>query len=328
MLRALALAALIGAAALPARAELIVCNETAARHSVAIAYADGPVWVSEGWWNIAAGACKTVVSGALRNRYYYYRATAPGRRFDGERYFFCVQPEVFTIRGDKDCEARGYARAEFRSIDTGPSARRFTVTLRDAASAAPPAFAPGSFGEPFATRGLFQGCAPVDGGEVCEVVADGAIYAAYAGAGTAPSLMASMRGIAVNTPVEISGDVIALHDVTVEIALARLALAEEGRPDGRLSAVQGLWESADDPAWQIEIRGVRRTDLYDGELIAEALIAFDSACPESLGAGPVMLVTELPLRETACFVVGEASETRLTLYPAGTGNRLRFRRPR
>ena len=120
-----ALAILISA---PVNAALEICNETGVTRSVAIAYSENKHWVSEGWWGVEDGKCVSVVKGDLKQRYYYYRATARDVTTKGDGYFFCTDSAVFTIVGDQRCEARGYDRSDFRKIDTGKSAKDFKLT--------------------------------------------------------------------------------------------------------------------------------------------------------------------------------------------------------
>ena len=58
-------------AAAPASADFRLCNMSENRVSVAIAYTDGANWVSEGWWNLKAGACDNLVRGPLAAEFYY-----------------------------------------------------------------------------------------------------------------------------------------------------------------------------------------------------------------------------------------------------------------
>ncbi len=112
-----------------AQAALRFCNETAGQVSVAIGYFDGEDWTSEGWWTMAAGECKTALSGDLETRFYFWHATDDdGILVEGE-YPFCLSRKVFTIVGDTDCAARGFEEALFDRVDTAEE-RSFTVTLR------------------------------------------------------------------------------------------------------------------------------------------------------------------------------------------------------
>jgi uncharacterized membrane protein len=96
-----------------------VCNTTTSRVGVAVGYIDGDVWTTEGWWNIAANDCSTIISGPLETRYYYLYAVDADRggAWTGNSYM-CTRDLMFTIRGIEDCVARGYDRSGFVEIDT------------------------------------------------------------------------------------------------------------------------------------------------------------------------------------------------------------------
>ena len=112
-----------------AQAGLTICNKTGYTQGVSIGYKSGSNWVSEGWWNIDSGGCATVVNGALKNRYYYYRAEIDGGPFTGEGYMFCTTPAEYTIIGDGNCRGRGYDRENFSQIDTGSTSTNYTLNL-------------------------------------------------------------------------------------------------------------------------------------------------------------------------------------------------------
>lgn len=131
----------------PARADFRVCNNTASRASVALAYTDGASWVSEGWWNLKANSCETLLGGALAAEFYYvYGIDESGGEWKG-RAQMCTQDREFRIEGRQDCFVRGFDRTGFLEIDTGKDAKDWTVQLTDpakpgpvtgAATAAPP----------------------------------------------------------------------------------------------------------------------------------------------------------------------------------------------
>ncbi len=80
-LLSLPLLALLGAG--PARADLRMCNMTGSRIGIALGYRDSGGWVTEGWWNLSAKGCETLLKGALAARFYYvfavdYDAAASG----------------------------------------------------------------------------------------------------------------------------------------------------------------------------------------------------------------------------------------------------------
>ncbi|WP_246429712.1 DUF1036 domain-containing protein [Prosthecomicrobium pneumaticum] len=115
----------------PAHADLRLCNKTTSRVGVAIGYKERQRWTTEGWWNVAANTCETLVSGTLVSRYYYVYAVDYdlGGEWSG-KYTMCTRDRMFTIEGIEDCIARGYDRAGFFEVDTGEQTS-WTVQLTE-----------------------------------------------------------------------------------------------------------------------------------------------------------------------------------------------------
>jgi uncharacterized membrane protein len=130
-----ALGALLTAALLipatPARADLRLCNMTTSRIGIAIGYRDQQGWVTEGWWNLNARACETLLKGQLAARFYYVYGVDydRGGEWSG-RSFMCTRDREFTIRGVEDCFARGFDRSAFFEVDTGEQ-KSWTIQLMD-----------------------------------------------------------------------------------------------------------------------------------------------------------------------------------------------------
>jgi uncharacterized membrane protein len=119
--------------ALPAKADFRLCNNTGSRVGVAIGYKDAESWTTEGWWNISARSCETLLRGALVARYYYIYAVDYDRGGEWSGHaFMCSREKEFTIRGTDNCLARGYDRTGFFEVDTGEQ-RSWTVQLTDSA---------------------------------------------------------------------------------------------------------------------------------------------------------------------------------------------------
>jgi uncharacterized membrane protein len=119
------------AAVEPASADLRLCNMTPSRVGVSLAYQDAQGWVSEGWWNLNARSCETLLRGRLSSRFYYVHAIDYDRGGDwGGRSFLCTRDREFTIRGHQDCLARGYDRTGFFEVDTGQQ-ESWTIQLTD-----------------------------------------------------------------------------------------------------------------------------------------------------------------------------------------------------
>jgi uncharacterized membrane protein len=131
---------IVGAAVVQAdiaAADFRICNNTGSRVGVALGYKDSEHWTTEGWWNLSARTCETLMRGTLAARYYYVYAVDYDRSGEwGGRAYMCTREKEFTIRGTEDCLARGYDRTGFFEVDTGEQPS-WTVQLTDSADQAP-----------------------------------------------------------------------------------------------------------------------------------------------------------------------------------------------
>jgi uncharacterized membrane protein len=114
-----------------AHADFRLCNNTGSRVGVALGYKDGEGWMTEGWWNISARSCETLLRGSLVARFYYVYAVDydRGGEWSGQA-FMCTRDKEFTIRGIEDCLARGYDRTGYFEVDTSEQ-RSWTVQLTE-----------------------------------------------------------------------------------------------------------------------------------------------------------------------------------------------------
>ena len=117
----------------PALADFRLCNNTGSRVGVALGYKDSEGWITEGWWNISARSCDTLLRGTLIARYYYIYAVDydRGGEWAGQAYM-CSREKEFTIRGTDNCLARGFDRTGFFEVDTIEQ-RSWTVQLTESA---------------------------------------------------------------------------------------------------------------------------------------------------------------------------------------------------
>lgn len=332
-------------------AGLEICNDTDARQSVAVGHMADGAWTSEGWWNIAPGACVTPLRGDLTNRYYYIRAETSGRPLVEGDAVFCTERAAFTIAGQDNCDDRGHARAGFRRIDTGETARHYTLRLTGAATGkraeeAPmkaPMKAPvqagpvvwesgliqGQAGEPFTETARFQGCGVIDGAEYCAFHASGWKWFAWYGGPTSDVFLDRLQALTVGRHVRIVGDIVSYGDISVEIALSRVELpGGDGPQEGWFQALQGAWVSVDDPAWRIEVAGSEMYDSYGGTDRGVHYWRFAEGCDDAPPeAGPALLRTVPETQETLCYLPDRIDACRWEMFYAGRGNLLRFRRP-
>src|SRR5450755_1978765 len=107
----------------PALADFRMCNNTANRVSVSLAYTDGQAWVSEGWWNLKPSDCDTLLRGGLAAQFYYvYAMDERGGEWKGKA-FMCTSDSEFKIDGRQDCFVRAYDRRGFFEAATGKAAK-------------------------------------------------------------------------------------------------------------------------------------------------------------------------------------------------------------
>jgi uncharacterized membrane protein len=127
--------AMMLASAQEARADFRVCNGTQSLVGGAIGYRTEEGWVTEGWWQIPANSCATLIEGQLGSRYYYLYAedAGGGGRWAGD-INRCVADNEFRIVGVEDCFARGFQRVGFKEYDTGRQGS-WMVQLSDAPEA-------------------------------------------------------------------------------------------------------------------------------------------------------------------------------------------------
>jgi uncharacterized membrane protein len=121
----------------PAAADFRLCNNTTSRVGIAVGYKENESWTTEGWWNLPARTCETLLQGALVARFYYIYAVDydRGGEWSGQAYM-CTRDREFTIRGTEDCLARGYDKTGFFEVDTAEQPS-WTVQLTESAEAAP-----------------------------------------------------------------------------------------------------------------------------------------------------------------------------------------------
>lgn len=334
-----------------ALAGLEFCNNTDQTVSIAIGYANGETWTSEGWWVAEPGNCVSPVKGDLPLSFYYWRATARDYSWEESRFMFCTSSEVFTIEGDTDCEARGYNRSPFNEIALD-GARSFTMTLNasgkapmpgpdapigkaeeepeiyDEPAAGDPGFGPdpGTYGEPYTISGILSHCDWYDAGLGCTVLSDGWSYLATSYDNTPVDTLVAMDEAGVNAPITISGDMISYEGSEALVTIREWRVGGDDSFAAIRAALQGYWTSADDAAYQLLIHGSSFEEYYDQVPTFSAVMHFGTGCTDAPGDGPsFQLVTRDGTQDRCVFVNGAGAEA-LDLFVAGTMRPLFFQR--
>src|ERR1700722_11246038 len=84
----------------PAPADFRLCNNTSSRVGISVGYKENEGWSTEGWWNLSARSCETLLRGILVARFYYIYAIDydHGGEWSGQA-FMCTREKEFTIKG-------------------------------------------------------------------------------------------------------------------------------------------------------------------------------------------------------------------------------------
>ncbi|NOX74804.1 MAG: DUF1036 domain-containing protein [Alphaproteobacteria bacterium] len=309
-----------------AQAGLSICNKADVQHSFAVAFKDGESYVSKGWWNIDPGACKTVIGGDLTRRYYYFRAIATGRDFTGAEYAFCTVQASFDIVGDENCQSRGYDKSLFKKLDTGKSAKDFTLNLVMADPPAPVGEQAGTYGEPYSDFVVFQECRLRDGANFCAFHANGTKFFVYDDGRTPQRIFSILKGFDYGTPISVKGDLVGVYDTTAEVVLRDVYERGYDRSDALLEQMQGYWYAVDDPNAQFNILGAERENQYDGQIMETEYLSIQESCNEFSGAGPYLYARDEEIGEGLCYGIDSIGDFEMTLIYLPRGNFLEYRK--
>ena len=103
----------------PAKADFRICNDTKSLVGAALGYRQEGKWISEGWFQIQAETCNSLIEGDLSSRFYYIYAEDADRggQWRGD-IFMCTANKEFIIDGADECFERGFQKTGFFEIDT------------------------------------------------------------------------------------------------------------------------------------------------------------------------------------------------------------------
>src|SRR3979411_282593 len=98
LLRGMLLALPLWTYAAPATADFRLCNNTGSRVGISIGYKDGDGGATEGWWNLSARSCDTLLKGVLVARFYdiYAIDYDRGGEWSGKAFMW-TRDKAFTI---------------------------------------------------------------------------------------------------------------------------------------------------------------------------------------------------------------------------------------
>lgn len=114
--------------------QLEVCNKTDYDFYVAYGYKKGTIlfgdWMTKGWFFVESNDCIEVSSNSFKDRnLYWYAESKEGYLITGD-YYMCVDPvDAFTIKGQKNCDDRGFVTKGFRYVF--PPLEYWTLYIRE-----------------------------------------------------------------------------------------------------------------------------------------------------------------------------------------------------
>jgi hypothetical protein len=196
-------------------------------------------------------------------------------------------------------------------------------------AAAEPFFEAGTYGDAFDDTGLTQGCADEGGQMVCTITSRGANLMARSGE-TSDAVMAVLMALPLNTAVAVTGDITSMGDITAEIVLSTVAMAEADPFTTLAADMQGVWVSDEDADSAFEIIGTQMVDSYAGEVQASSLLTFQAQCPDGPeGVGPVMIAQVMggDPADMACYFIVSLADGALEMsLMGGAGKTLAYSR--
>ena len=259
------------------------------------------------------------------NRPYYFMTRSQNWVFAHEDIVFCVTPELFTITGDENCEARGYETERFAKIDTGKTARHHTHFLSGYVSQL---HATDEFGEPYADRVTFQDCPIVDPGAVpfCSFHAAGTKFYVNDDGTTPDYIFRLLETLVPGAPLYVEGELIGIYDTSAEVVLHKAEPQQWDAADGMLDLLQGHWVSMSDPEEQFTVTGAEKTNLYGGQFFGVEYLAVQERCGDWSEDAPYLYAREEESGEGQCFGLAHVSERDLTLIYLPRGTFQDFRR--
>lgn len=319
---------------LPAWAGLEICNDTAVRQSVSVAFQHEGEWQSEGWWQLEPHDCVAPLQDETDQRIYYYLAQSPGWIFAHDRIAFCTGGAAFSIRNTQDCEGLGLAKEYFAKIDVTklPDQRQYLSMHSEHAQG----FEGSAWDRPrrkpqrrpYSGEALFQNCMKSQTArqQHCTLIGGGRVFIVSNDGRTAPPLIAQMNQLTAGQPVAFSGDWVSHYETVVEFVLAEISEREPSAEEQLLFGMQGDWYSTTDPMDQFTILGSMRFNRYAGSQTAQEFLAVLPFCGEFLEDGPYLYSWDHQAGTGLCYALREVSPIELILSYLPGNIELRYRR--
>ena len=153
----------------------------------------------------------------------------------------------------------------------------------------------GTYGEPFSVTGTNQGCDRIDGLLTCQIDVEGWLYTAYDDNRNLMETLDYIDSLPADAVVALSGDMVSYGDISADVVVREISLVSAPPSGDAMNwidyaaadrALQGYWQSLDDPASMIGIfTPSDMEDYYEGELLSSSDYFLSDACPDEAPNG-------------------------------------------
>jgi uncharacterized membrane protein len=131
-------ASALALSALPARADLQLCNRTSYVLDLALGLEDKSAVATRGWFRLDPGQCRAVLTGAIEAEHIYVHARAlavygAAPMPQTGHADFCIADGNFVIAGAKTCPRTGERLARFTAVEPSASEQGLTASLAEEA---------------------------------------------------------------------------------------------------------------------------------------------------------------------------------------------------
>lgn len=192
------------------------------------------------------------------------------------------------------------------------------------------AFEPGSLGDAYRDNGYVQECTQDGEFPGCTLIAGGSQFVIPAGGPTPPKVLAKLRSMPRLAWVEFRGDITDVYDSYAVLALGAVAKATEPDPwSAVVKAMQGTWQSLQDPASAVTVDGLIWIETVEGNEVSRPVMSVGDACSDGTGSGTVLelFMVGSDGYASTCYSVVDVSADRMELVYLPRGNTLVFGRP-
>lgn len=192
------------------------------------------------------------------------------------------------------------------------------------------AFEPGSLGDAYRDRGYVQECTETGEFPGCTLIAGGSQFVIPGGGASPPEVLAKLRAMPRLSWVEFRGDIVNVYDSYAEFALGAVELAAEADPQADvLKAMQGAWQSLDDPKSAVFVDGLIWVESYEGGEVGRPVMWLGEGCADGVADGPTLELFQMDSAEytSRCYSVVRVDANRMELIYLPRGNTLVYGRP-